>query len=284
MVPPNNLVPDLAGNPSNLKESHLTDVKRILKYLKEKPPQVPAKYLGGKIVCWSAKKQQSVAMSLAEAEYVAAASYPQTAPAYYDIYKYLMNCPLVEAFTKTPSVVYQNFIREFWCTAIAYNPNPPIDDSEVLNGNYSSTKQVNSIQQLFAYCLLTGIKKKKVKSQTVTSTLPQSQGPEALGLLPQKRKKPKSKKIPTKTKVTLPKPTEGSEQSHSVSSGMILDPQDLERNIQLAGTGFPSTLDECTRKPKLLPEGTNTDPKDSRGNVQPVDKGFPSMVSVTNMT
>ncbi|GKA11617.1 hypothetical protein Tco_0691163 [Tanacetum coccineum] len=95
------------------------------------------------------------------------------------------------------------------------------------------------------------VKKKKVKSQTVTSTLPQSQGPEALGLLPQKRKKPKSKKTPTKTK----------------------------RNIQLAGTGFPSTLDEGTRKPKLLLEGTNTDPKDSGGNVQPVDKGFPSMVS-----
>ncbi|GKG59002.1 hypothetical protein Tco_0602711, partial [Tanacetum coccineum] len=29
--------------------------------------------LGGKLVCWSAKKQQSVAMSFAEAKYVAAA-------------------------------------------------------------------------------------------------------------------------------------------------------------------------------------------------------------------
>ncbi|GJR03612.1 hypothetical protein Tco_0526596 [Tanacetum coccineum] len=42
-----------------------------------------------------------------------------------------MNCPLAEAFTKTPSVVYQNFLREFWCTAIAYDLNPPTDDSEV---------------------------------------------------------------------------------------------------------------------------------------------------------
>ncbi|GKE55231.1 hypothetical protein Tco_1494416 [Tanacetum coccineum] len=129
----------------------------------------------------------------------------------------------------------------------------------VLGGNYSSTEQVNSIQQLFAYCLLTGtkvdigeiiyndlktrltnksrqkmkifgssptilsnsdfskdpskvtpielmafmvavnnrensvtplpftVKNKKGKSQTVTPTLPQSQGPEALGSLPQKR-------------------------------------------------------------------------------------------------
>ncbi|GJZ53876.1 hypothetical protein Tco_0608761 [Tanacetum coccineum] len=26
---------------------------------------------------------------------------------------------------------YQNFLGEFWCNAIAYNPNPPTDDSEV---------------------------------------------------------------------------------------------------------------------------------------------------------
>ncbi|GKE33332.1 hypothetical protein Tco_1452654 [Tanacetum coccineum] len=73
--------------------------------------------------------------------------YPQTTPTYKDICKFLMNRPLAEAFTKTPSVVYQNFLKEFWCTAIAYDPNPPINDSEacplkeylikflVMNGN-----------------------------------------------------------------------------------------------------------------------------------------------------
>ncbi|GKD39842.1 hypothetical protein Tco_1260049 [Tanacetum coccineum] len=131
-------------------------------------------------------------------------SYPQTAPAYHDICKYLMNFPLAKTFIKTPSVVYQNFCREFWCTANAYDPNPPINDSEVrplkeylikflvtkkpltfdfktftestrldyakgkyvshpstnevLGENYSSTKQVNSIKLLFAYCLHTGTK------------------------------------------------------------------------------------------------------------------------------
>ncbi|GKD24083.1 hypothetical protein Tco_1225786 [Tanacetum coccineum] len=35
------------------------------------------------------------------------------------------------AFTKTPSVVYHNFLREFLCTAIAYDPNPPADIFEV---------------------------------------------------------------------------------------------------------------------------------------------------------
>ncbi|GKA12544.1 hypothetical protein Tco_0692090 [Tanacetum coccineum] len=115
-------------------------------------------------------------------------SYPQTTPPYYDIFIYLMNCPLVEAFTKAPLVVCQNFLREFWCTSIAYDPNPPTDDSEVcplkeldyakgiyvshpspeakkaelakivFGRNYSSAEQVNSIQQLIAYCLLTGTK------------------------------------------------------------------------------------------------------------------------------
>ncbi|GJT22454.1 retrovirus-related pol polyprotein from transposon TNT 1-94 [Tanacetum coccineum] len=137
MVPPNNLGPDLAGKSvnetlyrgmigslmyltatrpdiqfftvlcsryqSNPKESPLTAVKRILRYLKGTPtlslyyPKClgfdlkgysdlnydgcnmdrkstsgACQILGGKLVCWSAKKQQSVAMSSGEAEYVTA--------------------------------------------------------------------------------------------------------------------------------------------------------------------------------------------------------------------
>ncbi|GKF01722.1 hypothetical protein Tco_0028645, partial [Tanacetum coccineum] len=84
-------------------------------------------------------------------------------------------------------------------------------------------------------------KKKKVKSQTVTPTLPKSQGSEASGALSKKRQKPKNK--------------------------------------QLAGTRLPSTLlDEGTRKSQPLHEGTTTDPKDSRRNVQPADKGLPFMI------
>ncbi|GKC86059.1 hypothetical protein Tco_1141776 [Tanacetum coccineum] len=69
------------------------------------------------------------------------------------------------------------------------------------------------------------------------------------------------------------------EQSYSVSSGTVPDPQYPERNIQLAGTGLPSTLDEGTRKSQLLPEGKKTDPKDLVGNIQPIDTGLPSTVS-----
>ncbi|GJS23253.1 retrovirus-related pol polyprotein from transposon TNT 1-94 [Tanacetum coccineum] len=106
------------------------------------------------------------------------------------------------------------------------------------------------------------------------------QGPEASGALSKKRKQPKSKRPPTKTKESPPKPTKGSEQSHSVSLGTVLDPQDLERNIQLASTGLPSILNEGTRPSKPLPEGTaKTTPhpkgslgdKDSGGNIPPAD-------------
>ncbi|GJV36165.1 hypothetical protein Tco_1408642 [Tanacetum coccineum] len=129
-----------------------------------------------------------------------------------------MNCPLAEAFIKTPLVLYQNFLGEFWCTDVVEDPNPREDNSKVhpikefiikftvLNGkkplaldyktfcestgldynkdnyvahpspeavkaeldkiatnealvlsrNDSSIKQLNSIQEFLAYCLLIG--------------------------------------------------------------------------------------------------------------------------------
>ncbi|GJT55727.1 hypothetical protein Tco_0990781, partial [Tanacetum coccineum] len=135
----------------------------------------------------------------------------------------------------------------------------------VLGGNYSSiTEQVNSIQQLLAYCLITET---------------ESHSPEVPGALFKKSKRPKSKNPPTKTKVTPPKPTEGSELSHSVSLDTVPDPKDLERNIQLASTRLPSTLSEGTRKSKPLLEITATPPKDLGGNIQPLDRDITSTTS-----
>ncbi|GKE11673.1 retrovirus-related pol polyprotein from transposon TNT 1-94 [Tanacetum coccineum] len=102
MVLPNNLGPDLAGKSAN-KTSYRGMIGSLmylkgtptlgLYYLKclgfdlkgysdsdyascnmdRKSTSGACQILGGKLVCWSAKKQQSVAMSLAKAEYVAAA-------------------------------------------------------------------------------------------------------------------------------------------------------------------------------------------------------------------
>ncbi|GJT37098.1 hypothetical protein Tco_0936963 [Tanacetum coccineum] len=325
-------------------------------------------------------------------------NYPLNVPAYKPIMKFLLNFLLNKDFTNCPLVLYQNYLREFWSTSIAYDPFPSTDETEqrplrefimkfivlngqrpltldfntfcsstdlnynngkyvahptpkdvkkelgkiainlILSGNYSSTEQVNSIQQLLACCLIAGTqvdigeiiyndldarfgylpailsnsnftkdpskvtdieltaymiavnnqrdsvsplplsaKPKKGKSHTVTLTLPKSQGPEASGALSKKSIKPKSKKTPVETKATsTPKPTKGSEQSHPVSLGTVPDPQDLERNIQLASTGLPSTLDEGTRKSQPLPESTTIDPKDLVGN-KPIDTGLTSM-------
>ncbi|GJT34478.1 hypothetical protein Tco_0924897 [Tanacetum coccineum] len=94
-----------------------------------------------------------------------------------------------------------------------------------------------------------------------------------------REKKPKSKRPPTETKESPPKPTEGSEQSYLVSSGIVPDPQDLERDIQLASTGLSSTLDEGIRQSKPLHEGTATHPKDSGGNKQPLNRDITSTTS-----
>ncbi|GJU78554.1 hypothetical protein Tco_1275624 [Tanacetum coccineum] len=56
--------------------------------------------------------------------------YPQSVRAYKEICKFLMNYPLDEAYTKTPSILYQNYLGEFWCTVVAADPNPPIDSSK----------------------------------------------------------------------------------------------------------------------------------------------------------
>ncbi|GJV25022.1 retrovirus-related pol polyprotein from transposon TNT 1-94 [Tanacetum coccineum] len=93
MVPPNNLGPNLNGKAVNetwyLKDTPSLGLwypKCLSFYLKgysdsnyagcnmdRKSTLGACQLLGGKLVCWSAKKQQSVAMSLAEAKYVAVA-------------------------------------------------------------------------------------------------------------------------------------------------------------------------------------------------------------------
>ncbi|GJR81667.1 hypothetical protein Tco_0152452 [Tanacetum coccineum] len=57
-------------------------------------------------------------------------NYPPNVPAYKPIMKFLQNFPLYNAFTKCPSVVYQNFLREFWSTVVAFDPFPSTDKPE----------------------------------------------------------------------------------------------------------------------------------------------------------
>ncbi|GKD59846.1 hypothetical protein Tco_1297355 [Tanacetum coccineum] len=216
MVPPNNLGPDVAGKPVNAtsyrgiigklmyltatrpniqfftvlcaryqfnpKESHLTVVKRILRYLKGKAPQ-------------------SVAMSSVEAEYVAAAGccasilWMKSQLSDYDIHYKMVpifcdntsaiaisNNPVLHSRTKHIDIRY-HFIRDHILKEdieLHFIPTEyqladiftkPLDEPtftrlkaeilftfviQVLSENYSSTEQINSIPQMIAYCLIIG--------------------------------------------------------------------------------------------------------------------------------
>nr|GEY69975.1 retrovirus-related Pol polyprotein from transposon TNT 1-94 [Tanacetum cinerariifolium] len=79
MVPHNNLRPDISSKAVNETQYRgfnlkgYSDSNYASCNMDGKSTSSACQLLGGKLVCWSAKKQQSVAMSSAEAEYVAAA-------------------------------------------------------------------------------------------------------------------------------------------------------------------------------------------------------------------
>ncbi|GJY00660.1 retrovirus-related pol polyprotein from transposon TNT 1-94 [Tanacetum coccineum] len=78
MVPPNNLGPDLNGKSVNETQFRGFDIKGYSNSdydrcnMDRKSTSGACQLLGGKLACMSAKKQQSIAMSSAEAEYVVA--------------------------------------------------------------------------------------------------------------------------------------------------------------------------------------------------------------------
>nr|GEW04351.1 retrovirus-related Pol polyprotein from transposon TNT 1-94 [Tanacetum cinerariifolium] len=103
-------------------------------------------------------------------------NHPPNVPAYKPLMNFLLNCPLKKAFTNCPSVVYQNFLKEFWSNAIAYGSFPSTDETEqrplmqflikfsILNGQRPLTLDFNTffhhlaliIIMLLAYCIITG--------------------------------------------------------------------------------------------------------------------------------
>nr|GEY83945.1 hypothetical protein [Tanacetum cinerariifolium] len=126
MVPPNNLGPDLAGKPVN-ETSYREMIGSLVKITLG-----ACQILGGKLVCWSAKKQRSVAMSLVEAEYV-------------DVVGCCLstNCPCLQANLQvldelpTKNDLYKispnplpKLPRGVWCMAIAYDPNPSTNENK----------------------------------------------------------------------------------------------------------------------------------------------------------
>nr|GEU46185.1 hypothetical protein [Tanacetum cinerariifolium] len=87
---------------------------------------------------------------------------------------------------------------------IPSNSNFSKDSSKVTDIELTGHMIVVNNQKDSVSPLLVSRKKKKVKSQTGTPTLPKLQGPEASRARSKKRQKPKSKTTPTETKVTPP--------------------------------------------------------------------------------
>ncbi|GJT96105.1 hypothetical protein Tco_1091623 [Tanacetum coccineum] len=171
--------------------------------------------------------------------------------------KFLMNCPLKLTFTKSLSVLYQNLLREFWSTTIAYDPNPPTDDF------------VDRLpKEVF-------IKFSVMNDQPFTldfNIFLSSTGPETSKSLPQKRKKTKSKKPPTKTK-EIPPLSQQRVLSNPTQSpqGTTTNPKDSWGNVQPTDKGLPSMAsNEGAAKTTPHPEGPLGD-KDSKVNKPPTD-------------
>ncbi|GKB96722.1 retrovirus-related pol polyprotein from transposon TNT 1-94, partial [Tanacetum coccineum] len=91
----------IAWYQANPKESHLVAMKRIFR----KSTSGGCQILGGKLVCWSAKKQSSVAMSSVEAEYVVPIFCDNTSAIA------ISNNPVLHSRTKHIDIRY-HFIRD----------------------------------------------------------------------------------------------------------------------------------------------------------------------------
>ncbi|GJS60022.1 hypothetical protein Tco_0654806 [Tanacetum coccineum] len=150
---------------------------------------------------------------------------------------------------------------------------------QVLGGNYSSTEQVNSIQQLLAYSLITGtevdigeiiyrdLDPSKVTHIEMLAHMIAVNNQRDFVSPPPLAAKPKKGKSQTVAS-TLPSHRALRLQEHSLrrAKGLSLKSHPLRPSTRL-----PSTLNEGTRKSKPLPESTSTHPKDLGGNKQPLD-------------
>nr|GEX93581.1 hypothetical protein [Tanacetum cinerariifolium] len=148
-------------------------------------------------------------------------------------------------------------------------------------------------------------KKKKVKPQTVTPTLPKSQGPEASESLPQKRKKSKSKKPPTETKKTpnlkltkvLSNPTQSPrtevpnpDKKRKNSSEVELDPETLQLTTLVDIQAYVLSEDElaqvCNEEKVFTTrddteENTQADKEEHQSSSPNKDQPEPSYSSTT---
>ncbi|GJV85709.1 retrovirus-related pol polyprotein from transposon TNT 1-94, partial [Tanacetum coccineum] len=251
-------------NKSNPKESHLTAVKRILRYLKEKAFRVKlCQYLVEILVCWRCQEiSQCYVHNYSWNMFAAAGCYAsildESQLSDYDIH-YKMTDNVVEKRLPTvPQWSIRTSSRSFGAMLLPMTLFPLTDETEQRPLREFLINQKDSVSPLPL-----AAKPKKGKSQTVTPTLPKSQGHEISGALSKKSKRPKSKNPPTKTK--------GTRTSKPLPDGTATHPKETRVNIQPLNTDLTSTTsDEGTTKTTPRSKGSLRD-KDSGGNIPPSD-------------
>nr|GEW14713.1 hypothetical protein [Tanacetum cinerariifolium] len=160
---------------------------------------------------------------------------------------------------------------------------------EVLAENYSSTEQVNSIQQLITYSLITGTKVdigEIIYCDLVTKLLNKSRlryvlypifisraldallGPEASGALSKKRKQPKSKKTPT---LLL---SDDEMVQESKEDEVFVAREDMDANTQV-DIKFQSPLPNTDKPGYSSVQDTNESTFDSSPNLKKINNILP---------
>ncbi|GKB68175.1 hypothetical protein Tco_0929587 [Tanacetum coccineum] len=179
---------------------------------------------------------------------------------------------------------------------------------QVLGRNYSSTEQVNSIQHLLAYSLITGTEVdlgEIIYSDLVTKLLNKSRlkyvsylrfiscalqvllgfdyaQDKKIRFLPPILSNSNFSKDPSKVtdiEITAHMIAMNNRRDSVSPPPLALKPKKGKSHTvttTLPNTGLPSTLNEGTRKSKPLPEGPATYPQDSRENKQPLDRDITS--------
>ncbi|GJZ38268.1 retrovirus-related pol polyprotein from transposon TNT 1-94 [Tanacetum coccineum] len=187
MVPPNNLGPDLAGKPVNdilyrgmirFDLKGYSDSDYAMCNMDKKSTSGACQIFGGKLVYLSAKKQQSMAMEF-WSTVVAYDPFPSTDETEQrPLREFLIKFSVLNG--QRPSTLdFNTFCSS---TGLDYNNGKLVahPTPKVLSGNYSYTEQVNSIQQLLAYCLITGTEVMttlRMKNLGTAKTMPRPEGP-----------------------------------------------------------------------------------------------------------
>nr|GEV48220.1 retrovirus-related Pol polyprotein from transposon TNT 1-94 [Tanacetum cinerariifolium] len=286
MVPPNNLDPDLAGKPVN--ETSYRGIIESLMYLTVTRPGFDLK-------------------GYSDSDFVGC-----------NIDRKITSCSCQILGGKLVCGVPRNS-SQWLCPQLKLNMLLLLGVVQVLGGNYSFTEQVNSIQQLLAYSLITGTDVdigEIISSDLVTKLLNKSRLKyvsyprfiscalqvllgskytldKKFGFLPPilsnfNFTKDQSKVIDIELTAHIIAVNNRKGLGVSTSFACKAKERDisdyLESDIQLASTGLPFILDEGTRTSKPLPEIIVTHFKDSGEIKQPLDRDITSTTPNEGMT